>query len=220
MATFIQQGTEEWAEARRGCVTASRVADIVAKTKSGWSTSRDNYMAELIAERLTGVTQEGYTNSAMQWGSDMEPDARAAYAFFHDADVEEAGFMVHPTIEKSGASPDGLVGTDGLVEIKCPNTATHIATLLGGSVPGKYVTQMMWQMACTGRKWCDFVSFDPRMPETARLFVKRVPRDATTIAELETEVLIFLRETEAKLRALTERYSPLKATFEQSVMGG
>jgi putative phage-type endonuclease len=207
----IVQGSPEWFAARIGKVTASRVADVMAKTKTGWGASRANYMAELIAERLTGVSAEGFTNAAMQWGTDKEPDARAAYEFRHDATVDLIGFVQHPSVELSGASPDGYVGSDGLVEIKCPNTATHIDTLLSKTVPGKYITQMMWQMACTGRAWCDFVSFDPRMPETMRLFVRRVERNAEQIAELEMQIGGFLAETAEKVRQLRNVYEPKPA---------
>lgn len=197
------QGTDEWKRARLGKVTASRVADVIARTKTGWGTSRKNYMAELIAERLTGVPAEGFTNAAMQWGTDTEPQARAAYQFFRDEEVIEIAFVSHPSIIMSGASPDGLVGADGLLELKCPNTATHIETMLSGNIPEKYVTQMLWQMACTGRAWCDFVSFDPRMPERMRLFTKRLQRDDDRIKELESLVCGFLREIEETITALT-----------------
>jgi len=201
------QGSAEWHAIRCGKVTASRVADIIAKTKTGPAASRANYAAELIAERLTGVAVEGYTNAAMQWGTDQEPQARMAYEFMHDAHVEQVAFVIHPRIADSGASPDGLVAADGLIEIKCPNTATHIDTLLQGAVPAKYVTQMMWQMACTGRQWCDFVSYDPRLPESMQMFVKRVHRDDDLIADLEQEVIRFLEnEVEAKVVALRRLY--------------
>lgn len=203
---MIIQGSAEWFALRLGKVTASRVADIVAKTKTGWGAGRANYAAQLIAERLTGSVAESYTNAAMQWGTDNEPKARLAYEFETDAAVEQVGFIIHPTIAASGASPDGLVAADGLVEIKCPNTAGHIDTLLGQSVPAKYVTQMQWQMACTGRKWCDFVSFDPRMPESMCLFVSRVIRDDKLIAELEAAVTAFLAEVESKVAELTDLY--------------
>lgn len=205
---MIVQGSPEWFAERVGKVTASRVADVVARTKSGWGASRANYMAELIAERLTGAKSEGFVNAAMQHGIDTEPQARDAYSFYAGVDVEQVGFIAHPTIEMSGASPDGLVGNDGLVEIKCPNTATHIDTLLDGKVPERYVLQMQWQMACTGRKWCDFVSFDPRMPESMRLFIKRVERDEKLIASLEKDVELFLREVETKVAALRSMYEP------------
>lgn len=208
---LVTQGTPEWKAIRCGRVTASRVADIVARTKTGPSASRANYLAELAAERLTGTVAESYSNSAMEWGSAQEADARLAYSFRADADVEEVGFVHHPSILMAGASPDGLVSIDGLVEIKCPNTATHIDTLLSGSVPGKYITQMQWQMACTGRAWCDFASFDPRMPEEMRLFVKRVERDAARIAELETEVVAFLAELDSTIGKLTASYGLARA---------
>lgn len=203
----MEQGSESWFRERLGKVTASRVADVIAKTKTGWGASRANYMAQLVAERLTGAPQESYTNAAMQWGVDMEPDARAAYSFYADCDVVPVGFVPHPYIAMSGASPDGLVGDVGLVEIKCPNTATHIDTLLSKRVPEKYVTQMMWQMACTGRKWCDFVSFDPRMPEHMRMFVQRRERDDQTIRELEADVRAFLKELDAKVDDLNAAYA-------------
>lgn len=202
----VEQGSPEWMAARAGKVGASRIADIVAKTKSGYSTSRANYAAELVAERLTGVKAEGYTNAAMQWGTDNEPSARAMYELMHDHAVTQVGIVLHPSIENSQASPDGLVGDDGLVEIKCPLTATHIATLLGDGIDGKYVKQMQWQMACTGRAWCDFVSFDPRMPGDMQLYVGRVERDPIMIAELEREVRSFLAEVDATILKLRAKF--------------
>src|SRR3990167_876627 len=145
MTEQLEQGSPEWLLARVGKVTASRVSDVVAKTKTGWGASRANYMAELIAERLTGAPAAQYVNAAMQWGTDTEPQARAAYEFFQDATVEQVGLVPHPTIPMSAASPDGLVGDDGMVEIKCPNTATHVDTLLSPVIPEKYTTQMQWQ---------------------------------------------------------------------------
>lgn len=203
---MIEQGSQEWFAARLGKVTASRVADVVAKTKTGYGTSRANYAAQLIAERLTGTVADRYSSTEMQWGKDNETEARAAYEFYTDCDVEQVGLIIHPDIADSGASPDGLVGDEGLLEIKCPNTATHIDTLLGGKVPEKYVTQMQWQMACTGRKWCDFVSFDPRMPENMQAFIQRVPRDQKRIEELEGEVIGFLAEIDEKVKALSRKY--------------
>lgn len=202
----IEQGSEAWKQIRLGKVTASRVADVVAKTKTGWGASRANYMAELVAERLTGERVEGFMNAAMQWGVDHEADARIAYEFRRDAAVTEVGFVAHPTINMSGASPDGLVGDDGMVEIKCPNTATHIDTLLGEPVADKYVKQMQWQMACTGRKWADFVSFDPRLPECMRLHITRIERDDKLIASLEEMVKDFLGLLDQTVAELRKRY--------------
>jgi putative phage-type endonuclease len=198
----IIQGSPEWFGVRCGKVTASRVADIIRRTKTGFSTSRANYMAELVAEKLTGTPATSFTNVAMQWGTDNEPNARAAYEFKTANEVALLGFAIHPTIRDSGASPDGLVGTEGLVEFKCPNTATHIETLLTERIDPDYITQMQWQMACTGRKWCDWVSYDPRMPESLKLFVQRVERDQDRIDELEAAVLGFLDELAKKLAQL------------------
>ena len=167
-------------------------------------------MAELIAERLTGIPAIGYTNAAMQWGTEQEPNARAAYEFYADTEVELLGFMPHPKLVMSGASPDGRVGR-GLIEIKCPNTATHIDTLLGAEIDGKYIKQMQWQMACVDASWCDFVSFDPRLPERMRLHITRVMRDDRMIAELESMALDFLRELDTKVDELTKRYGEKKA---------
>lgn len=205
---MIEQGTPEWLAQRCGKVTASRVSDILAKTKTGPAASRANYMAQLIAERLTGTVAESYTNAAMQHGTDTEAEARNAYSFYQNVDVELVGFVDHPSIDMCGASPDGLVSGNGLVEIKCPNTATHIDTLLGGSVPSKYLHQMQWQMECTGRQWCDFVSYDPRLPEHMRLFVRRVELDTDGLRDTRAAILTFQDEIAAKIEALATRYPP------------
>lgn len=211
MTENIIQGSDEWKSLRLGKVTASRVADVVAKTKSGYSASRANYAAQLIAERLTGTPAESYTNAAMQHGTETEPEARAAYEFYQGVTVREVAFVPHPKIDQAGCSPDGLVDDGGLVEIKCPNTATHLETLLGQVIPSKYDTQMQFQMACTGRTWCDFVSYDPRMPENMRLFIKRVARDDKRIAELESEIAAFLLEMAVKLSQLNSLYGQQEA---------
>jgi putative phage-type endonuclease len=205
MIEKVEQGTPEWFAARLGNVTASRVADVIAKTKSGYSASRENYMAQLICERMTNTVAESYTNAAMQWGTETEPLARAAYESIADVLVDEVGYIAHPTIERAGASPDGLIGLFGLLEIKCPNTATHIDTLISEKVPTKYITQVQWQMSCTGRTWADFVSFDPRLPSGLQMFVKRVEFDAEYVAMLKEEVIKFLTELDAKISKLNER---------------
>jgi putative phage-type endonuclease len=197
----MEQRTEEWFAARCGKVTASRVADIIAKTKTGYSTSRDNYLAQLVCERMTGKPAESYSNAAMSWGTDQEEFARAAYEARMDILVTEVGFVDHPWIAMSGASPDGLAN-EGLVEIKCPNTATHIDTLLSRTVPAKYITQMMWQMACADRPWCDFVSFDPRLPERHQLFIKRINYDLEMVNLLENSVIQFLGDVDLKIQQL------------------
>lgn len=200
------QGSQEWILARVGSLGASRVHDAIARTKTGFGASRPNLMAELLCERLTGQPAEKFTNGAMVWGTEKEPEARDAYAWRMDCEVTQVGLIKHPTIIGSHASPDGLVGSNGMVEIKAPNSATHLETLLSGTVPAKYVTQMMWQLTCGGRDWCDFVSYDPRLPDNMRLFVKRIDRDDKLIAELETMVTDFLAELDAKITALTAKY--------------
>lgn len=180
------------------------MADATAKTKSGYGASRANLMAALICERLTDTPMESFTTQAMQWGIDKEPEAIAAYSFLYGVEVVPTGFVRHPSIEYCGATPDGAVGDDGLVEVKCPNTATHLNTLLRGAADPKYVKQMQFQMACTGRAWVDFISYDPRMPPELQMRSYRVPRDETMIAELEAEAVKFLAEMDAKIDALQE----------------
>jgi len=199
----VIQGSPEWFAQRVGKLTASRLADVLAKVKVGEAASRANYRAELVAERLTGKAAEGFTNAAMKWGTECEPLARAAYEAEFGLLVTEVGMVPHPTIPMSGASPDGLVSTDGLIEIKCPETKSHIDTLLSKSAPAKYIPQMQWQMACTGRAWCDFVSFDPRMPADLQMFVCRVLRDDDLIRAYEAEAVTFLAEVEATVTQLT-----------------
>ena len=199
---MTEQRTEEWFAQRLGKVTASRVADVIAKTKTGASASRDNYATQLVLERLTNKQAEFYSNSAMQWGTETEPMARQAYELKRGVFVDEVGFIDHPTIEMSGASPDGLVGKNGLVEIKCPESKTHMEYLLSGKAPAKYIPQMMWQMACTGREWCDFVSFDPRFPENLQILVVKVEYDPTYVKMLELEITQFLDDVSKKVEIL------------------
>lgn len=200
----MEQRSDEWFAARLGKVTASKVADVIAKTKTGYSASRENYMAQLICERMTGQKQESFTNSAMEWGTATEPLARAAYEAHANVLVNEVGIIDHSFLPMCAASPDGLVDIDGMLEIKCPNTATHFDTLLTGSVPAKYIAQMQWQMACANRLWVDFVSFDPRAPEGLQFFVKRVDRDDAYIQGLEAEVHKFLMELEQRIEKLNQ----------------
>lgn len=202
----MEQRSEAWYAARRGKVTASRIADLMARTKTGYSASRTNYLAELLCERLTGATADSYESSAMIWGREKEPDAKAAYCFMTDAIVEDVAFVDHPSITMAGASPDGFIGGDGLIEIKCPNSATHIDTLLSQVIDGKYLLQMQFQMAVTGRQWCDFVSFDPRLPPEMQLWTKRIYRQPEKIEEIEKEVHQFLNELTYKVEALQSRY--------------
>ena len=199
------QGSDEWKQARIGLITASRLSDVLATIKTGESSSRANYKAELVAERMTGITQDSYSNAAMEWGIATEPLARMAYELSTQTMVEEIGLVKHPTIERSAASPDGLIGIDGLVEIKCPKTATHISYLLAGEAPKKYIPQMAWQCACTGRKWCDFVSFDPRMEKPDQLFLIRYTPTQEYLSELLKEVLIFDKEVEVLIEQIIAR---------------
>lgn len=203
---MIEQGTAEWHAERLGKATASRIADIVAQTKTGYSAARANYAAQLVAERQTGAPAETFSNAAMVWGTENEPRAREAYEFRTGAFVDPAPFVPHPTLAMSGASPDGYIGDDGLLEIKCPQTATHIATLRSGKPDAKYLTQMQWQMACTRRAWCDFVSYDPRLSPAKQLFIVRISRDDARIAELEREVAAFLAEVDAIMADLDRLY--------------
>ena len=199
------QGSAEWLAARAGCLTASAIADMLAKTKTGEAASRANLRARLVAERLTGIPQDGFSNAAMQWGNEQEPFARAAYEIHSGNLVDQTGLVMHPSIPYAGASPDGLIDDCGLVEIKCPNTATHIEYLLSGATPKKYQPQMLWQMECTGRQWCDFVSFDPRMPEHLQLFVVRFERDEERLDDLRKEAIAFLAEVDALILQLTKK---------------
>ena len=199
----IEQRTDDWFAARLGKVTASSLYKVLAKTKTGYGADRGNYMTQLVLERVTGSKAESYTNAAMQWGIDQEPFARAAYEAATGVMVDEVGFIPHPTIEAAGASPDGLVGDDGMVEIKCPDSKTALECWLSENpVDGKYFAQMQWQMRCADRSWCDYVVFDPRMPTKAQLFIKRVERDDAWLETTEAEVQKFLAEVDAKVAAL------------------
>jgi putative phage-type endonuclease len=202
---MITQGSDEWFQTRLGKATASRIKDVIAKTKSGPAATRANYLTELVIERITGVKEEGFTNGFMAWGTDQEPEARRRYESEKGILVQEIGFVDHPTIPMSGASPDGLVGSEGILEIKCPSTKTHIETLLADKIPPQYVAQVQWQMACTQRAWCDFVSFDPRMPESAQFFCVRVNADPDYIKTLEEEVVKFLSEVEETINQLNRK---------------
>lgn len=202
---MIAQGSPEWHALRVGKVTASRVADIMRKTKSGVSASRQRYLGELVAERLTGQPYIGFKSADMEWGNATEEAARDYYAFIRDAALAQVAFVDHPTISMAGASPDRLVGDDGLLEIKCPATHTHIETLFGAAIEPDYHKQMLWQMACTGRQWCDFVSYDPRLPANLSIHVRRVERDAAEIEAMEAAVMQFLREVDDTVDVLAKR---------------
>ena len=209
----LVQGTEEWRLARVGSLGASRIADAIARTKTGYGASRANLMAELICERLTGQPAPTFVSAAMQHGTETEPEARDAYCFYTSNQVEQVGLIRHPKIEQSHASPDGLIGDDGMLEIKCPQPAAHLETLTSKQIPAKYVTQMMWQLACSGRQWVDFVSYSPSFPENMRLFIKRVTRDEARIKELESEVAAFLLEMAVKLPGAFRRFPSTRSRW-------
>jgi putative phage-type endonuclease len=201
---MIEQGSVEWHLQRLGKVTASRVADVLSKGKSGESASRTKYRTELVVQRLTGLPGESFTNAAMEWGTQTEPLARIAYETEMGVFVDQVAFVEHPTIANFGCSPDGVIG-DGLIEIKCPNSSTHIEYLTDDKPPAKYIPQMQCQMAVMGAKWCDFVSFDPRLPNDLQLFVVRLERDDEYIKAMEVEVEKFLSEVEEMFTKLKER---------------
>ena len=200
------QRTQAWFAAKLGKVGASRIVDVISFRRDGSpSKAREDYMIELVAERLTGQITERYCTREMQWGIDMEPEARSAYEVAQGVLVSTCGFLEHPTIAGAGASPDGLVGDDGLVEFKCPTTATHIRTLLRGEADPQYIPQMQWQMACTGSTWCHFASYDPRLPEPYQLAAHLVHRNDSYIDGLEAQVLAFLREVDEMVQQITRR---------------
>jgi putative phage-type endonuclease len=205
------QGSPEWHKARCGSLGASQIHLAIAKTRSGWGASRENIRAQLIAERLSGVPLDTYQNDAMRWGSEHEAEARSVYEAHTGLIVETVGLVKHPRLPFTHASPDGLIGDDGLIEIKCMQTASHIDVLLTEAIEQRYLYQMQWQMCCTGRQWCDFVAYDPRMPEHMRLFIKRIPRDDAQIAQLEKDVELFLREVATCYMALTAKYPEVAA---------
>ena len=200
------QRTDSWYQDRLGKATASRMGDLMAQTKTGYGASRGNYMAELLIERLTGAPTEGYQSPAMLRGIELEPAALAHYCFDTDLSVDMVGFINHPRIQMAGCSPDGLVGSEGLVEIKCPTSKTHLGTLLTGKVDVAYIDQMQFQMACTGRSYCDFVSYDPHQHETMQLRIIRVMRDDKAIDKIELEVTQFLIDVDATVDLLRKRY--------------
>ncbi|OPB29553.1 lambda exonuclease family protein [Bartonella sp. WD12.1] len=204
----MEQRTPEWFRARLGKVTASNIDSIVDKTSKGSPTSKyENYKIKLIAERLTDKAILSYETPAMRWGNEHEDSAIEEYSFIYDTNVTRCGFIPHPTIEMAGASPDGLIGDEGLIEVKCPQETTHTRFLLSGEIKPEYILQMQFQMACTGRKWCDFVSFNPLFThQVTHLRVKalRIPRDDEQIELINKAVETFLAEIEQDMQILTK----------------
>ncbi len=206
----IEQGSQEWFEMRLGKITASRISDLMSKIKVGESAGRKKLKNELIRERLTGKRIEGYTNAAMERGNALEPLARASYEIRYNLFVDQVSFVNHPVISMAGCSPDGLVGEEGLLEIKCPNPENHLEHFLNDGVDliNRYYNQCQWQMACcTNRKWCDLVSFDPDISEPLQLFITRIFRDEEWIANAEKEVVIFNDEIDTIVKQLKEKYN-------------
>lgn len=196
-ARQLEQGSLEWKMARLGHVSASSIAAVMSKGKdNSESATRKTYKIKLVAERLTNLPQETYKNAAMEWGNETEPFARMAYESAMNVLVDKTGFWKHETKEWVGVSPDGLVGDDGLIEIKCPNTTTHLEYIFENTVPSDYRKQIQCQLWVTNRKWCDFVSYDPRLPAKNQLFIKRCERDEKLIAVMEEEVDKFLNEVQ------------------------
>lgn len=203
----IEQRSEAWSSLRLGKLTASRISDALARTKTGWGSGRANLIAELVLERLTGRGKERFVTPAMQHGIDTEAEARIAYGEETLSPVLETGFHEHPTIPLSGASPDGLIGEVGLVEIKCCQPAAHLDILRTGKIPEKYRQQMLWQLACCpGREWNDFAAYNPDFPEGMRLYIQRIDRDDAAIAEMEEQARVFLAEVAAAEVELRETY--------------
>lgn len=207
-----EQGTDAWHAARAGKITASRIADITAKTKSGEAASRANYRDELVIERLTGVPYSGgFKSAAMDRGNETEDKAAKFYSYQNNIDLTKVGLVLHPTLDYAACSPDRLVGDDGIVQIKCPHTKTHLDTLLGASIAGGYLKQIHWELTCTGRQWCDFLSFDDRVPEPMRGAIIRIHRDPILIAELEREVKAFNAEVDNRLAEILAKFPTQEA---------
>jgi|SRR5581483_2354819 len=204
--TDLHQRTAEWIQMRCGCVTASRLCDVMAKLKKrpDEAAAKTNYRNELIAERLTGRAADHYVSMYMDEGTENEPLARAAYEMALNVEVQQIGLATHPRIEWFAASPDALVNDDGLLEIKCLKTTNHLEIVRTGIVPAEFKWQMLGEMSCAERSWCDFISYDPKLPPGLRLYVKRFDRDEASIAEMEQEVEKFLAEVEAVVTELSK----------------
>jgi hypothetical protein len=204
------QGSELWAELRCGDVTASRAADVIAmiekgKNKGQEKAERSDYRTELICERLTGIPYQHVITREMQWGRDHEDAAADAYASHTGAPVARCGYVIHPTIARFGSSPDRWVGDVGLLQIKCPKTNTHLEWMMAGTIPVKHVAQMLAEFSCDpARQWCDFMSFDPRLPEHLQKFILRYHRDDKLIVGLEAEVRHFNLEIERVMQSLPQ----------------
>lgn len=203
----MRQRTAEWFQARLGKVTSSNIYNVLSRTTKNLPTSKyEEYKIKLMTERLVGEISQSYTTAAMQWGIEHEENALKEYAFIYDTEVTQCGFIQHPTIQMAGASPDGLIGENGLVEIKCPQSANHLRFWMTETIKPEYLAQMHFQMACTGRQWCDFVSYDPRFAEQSahlRLKVQRIHRNDEQIETINQAVETFLEEIEQDIQQIT-----------------
>jgi predicted phage-related endonuclease len=197
----MEQRTEEWHQARLGKVTASRITDVMAKPETA---AHKNYLAELVCERLTGIPTESFCSADMQRGIDLEPAAKQVYSFLTGHECQDVGFVDHPGIGGAGCSPDIVIVGGGLAEIKCPKPAKHIAFKTGATIDSKWLMQIQFQMACTGEKFCDFVSYCPELPGEMQLFIKTIKRDKKRIEEIESAVVAFLGKVDDTIERLTE----------------
>ena len=215
------QHTEQWWAARLGKVTASRIGDLTKRTQKGaWAATRNNYLREKVVERITKINRDRRHVPSLTARLELEPDARAAYEWHTDTAIELIGFVNHPRIVDAGASPDGLVSVDGQIEIKCPDSETHLDIISADAIDRDYYLQIQFGLACTGRAWCDFVSFDPTMPEYLKLYIRRIVRDDVKIREIENQVCEFLTEVDQKVAAIEAKrrgITPLAGILEQSI---
>jgi len=207
----MKQRTDDWWNARRGQVGASRVYDVCT---GGKGITRQNFMDELICLIVTGQ-KDNFTNQYIEWGIDQEPKARQMYEIVTGNDVAEVGWVCHPHLHRTGASPDGLVSDDGLLEIKCPASKTHQAFILNDKIAKKYIYQMQWQMECTGRKWCDFASYDPRFPDPLKIKIQRVNFDKELVEKITENVVTFVNELEEKLAHIRELQEKANASYKK-----
>ena len=195
----IEQGSPEWFALRYGWITASKFKDVKA---GGAGKTRKSYMYQLAAEAITGERIETYSNEYMEWGTATEPQARAMYELDSGNTVEEVSFIKLNEVDKIGCSPDGLIGDDGMIEIKCPKTTTQIETYLSGKMPSGHRAQVQGQLWVSGRQWTDFVSFDPRIDGASSYFCVRVERDEEYIKELSRACHDFAIELQAMVEKL------------------
>lgn len=217
----MEQHTPEWWADRCGKATASRMGDLTRTLKKGgWAADRQNYLREKVAERVTGKNRDRRKVASLDHRLELEPDARAAYEFYYDTEIKLVGFVDHPRIPMAGCSPDGLVGDEGGVEIKCCDSEGHLDIITAEAIDPDYLYQIHFNIACTDRQWWDFIAFNPDMPEEGKLWVKRIERDETIIAWMEQAVIDFNAEVDRKVDealAAMRGASPLETQLAASV---